>query len=31
MREVEGDEAARLTFFMYEEIDALRRARQKHP
>jgi predicted TIM-barrel fold metal-dependent hydrolase len=26
MREVEGDDAARLTFFMYEEIGAFRRA-----
>jgi len=26
MREVEGKDATRLTFFMYEEIDALRRA-----
>lgn len=26
MRELEGDEAGRLTFFMYEEIDAFRRA-----
>jgi len=26
MREVEGDDAARLTFFMYEEIEAFRRA-----
>jgi len=29
MREVEGDDAARLTFFMYEEIDAFRRAALK--
>jgi len=26
MREVDGDEAGRLTFFLYEEIDAFRRA-----
>jgi hypothetical protein len=26
MRDVDGDEAARLTFFLYEEIDAFRRA-----
>ncbi len=26
MREVDGDEAARLSFFLYEEIDAFRRA-----
>lgn len=26
MREVEGEEAAKLTFFMYEELDAFRRA-----
>jgi predicted TIM-barrel fold metal-dependent hydrolase len=26
MREVDGDEAERLTFFLYEEIDAFRRA-----
>ena len=29
MREVEGDKAAQLTFFMYEEIDAFRRAALK--
>jgi predicted TIM-barrel fold metal-dependent hydrolase len=28
MREVEGEEAEKLTFFMYEEIDAFRRAAQ---
>ena len=29
MREVEGDDAARLTFFMYEEIEAFRQAALK--
>jgi uncharacterized protein len=29
MREVEGEEAGRLTFFMYEEIDAFRRAAEE--
>ena len=29
MREAEGDDAARLTFFMYEKIDAFRRAALK--
>jgi len=29
MRETEGDDAARLTFFLYEEIDAFRRAALK--
>ena len=29
MREVEGEEAERLTFFMYEEIDAFRRAAEE--
>lgn len=29
MREVEGEEAAKLTFFLYEEIDAFRRAAEK--
>ena len=29
MQEVEGDDAARLTFFMHEEIDAFRRATLK--
>ncbi len=29
MGEVDGDEAARLTFFLYEEIDAFRRAAER--